>query len=184
VTSLPEVFTGVSAMTLVNAPDITVGNIFGANTYNMLNLALLDLIHCRTSLLSDAKPGHHITAYFSISMLVVAILGIFLGNFLNIPALEWVGWYTPLILIIYVVAMRQLFIFERSSLADEEPLVTAKYAEIPARRMYMHFVVSAAFIIGTGIWLAMIGDQIAALTGWGQSFVGSLFIGFTLPCLK
>ena len=40
-TSLPELFTGVSAIFIVNAPDITVGNLLGANTFNLLNLAFL-----------------------------------------------------------------------------------------------------------------------------------------------
>jgi cation:H+ antiporter len=34
-------------------------------------------------------------------------------------------------------------------------------------------------IIGAGIWLATIGDEIAEATGWGQSFVGTLFLAFT-----
>ena len=38
---------------------------------------------------------------------------------------------------------------------------------------------AALFVIGAGIWLAFVGDQIAENTGWGESFVGSLFIAFT-----
>jgi len=35
------------------------------------------------------------------------------------------------------------------------------------------------FVIGAGIWLAFIGEDIAEATGWGESFVGSLLIAFT-----
>ena len=44
-TSLPELFNGVSAITLVDAPGLTIGNILGANMFNLFNLALLDLFH-------------------------------------------------------------------------------------------------------------------------------------------
>jgi cation:H+ antiporter len=40
-TSLPEIFTGVGSTVFVNAPDLTVGNLFGANSYNLLNISLL-----------------------------------------------------------------------------------------------------------------------------------------------
>ena len=44
ITSLPELFTGISAVIIVDAPDLTVGDLIGANAFNMLNLALLDRI--------------------------------------------------------------------------------------------------------------------------------------------
>ena len=44
-TSLPELFTGISAVTLLKAPDLAVGDVFGANTFNLLNLALLDVAY-------------------------------------------------------------------------------------------------------------------------------------------
>lgn len=43
----------------------------------------------------------------------------------------------------------------------------------------MIFGISAVFIVAGGIWLAFIGKEIAEVTGWGQSFVGSLFLAFT-----
>jgi len=38
---------------------------------------------------------------------------------------------------------------------------------------------AAAGVIGAGIWLAFIGDEIVQTTGWGASFVGSLFLAIT-----
>ena len=40
----------------------------------------------------------------------------------------------------------------------------------------MNFIFSAAAIIGAGIWLGFIGDQIADATGLKASFVGTLFL--------
>jgi len=34
-------------------------------------------------------------------------------------------------------------------------------------------------VVGAGIWLAFIGDEIAQATGWEASFVGSLFLAIT-----
>ncbi|MCJ7604455.1 MAG: hypothetical protein MUO19_00265, partial [Dehalococcoidales bacterium] len=35
ITSLPELFTGISAVTFIKAPDLTVGNLIGANAFNL-----------------------------------------------------------------------------------------------------------------------------------------------------
>jgi len=43
VTSLPELFTSISAVTLIDAPDLTIGDLLGANAFNLLNLAFLDI---------------------------------------------------------------------------------------------------------------------------------------------
>jgi cation:H+ antiporter len=43
-TSLPELFTAASA-TLMNEPDIAVGDLLGAGLNNMLILAILDLVY-------------------------------------------------------------------------------------------------------------------------------------------
>ena len=54
---------------------------------------------------------------------------------------------------------------------------------LDVRRVYLYFVISAVLIIGAGTWLAVIGEEIATITGLGESFVGTLLIGFstTLP---
>ena len=40
----------------------------------------------------------------------------------------------------------------------------------------LRFALAAMAVIGAGIWLSFIGDEISKTTGWGTSFVGSLFL--------
>src|SRR4030042_5247407 len=68
VTSLPEVFTGISSITLVGAPDLTIGHVLGANTYNLLNLALLDIGHKHGSVLDNISPSHRLTSRFALAL--------------------------------------------------------------------------------------------------------------------
>ena len=181
VTSLPEVFTGISAVTLVGAPDLTIGNLFGANSFNLLNLALLDIAYRNGSLLAAVSSGHRLTGWLSIALVLVAAVSIFISSRFSALGIGWIGWYTPIIILLYLVSMWKIF---RSEQRQPSPQTTdqrakADYGEIPLSRVYLHFAISAAFIIGAGTWLAIIGNEIAAVTGWGESFVGSLLIGFT-----
>jgi cation:H+ antiporter len=181
VTSLPELFTGISSVTLVGAPDITIGNLFGANAFNLLNLALLDIVYSYGSLFSMVSPVNQLTGWFSMVLAAVAGVSIFLSRFFDM-SIGWIGWYTPVIIALYLFFMWRIFYAQQRSPA--RPLIEQPdYEGIPMRRVYLYFVISALVIIGAGTWLAVIGKEIATVTGLGESFIGSLLIGFstTLP---
>lgn len=181
ITSLPELFTGISAVTLFDAPDLTVGDLIGANSFNLLNLALLDIAHRNGSLLAMASPTHRLTGWFSLLLVAVVAISLLVSVGGHPMSLGWIGWYTPVIIILYLVALRQIFRLEKQQPSLEEPALYHEEKSSP--RIYLYFGISAVFIIGAGVWLAAIGDEIALATGWGQSFVGSLFLAFatTLP---
>ena len=185
VTSLPEVFTGISAVTLVGAPDLTIGNLFGANTFNLLNLALLDIAYRNGSLLRAVSSVHRLTGWLSMVLVLVAAVSIFISSRFSALGIGWIGWYTPIIILLYLVFMWKIFRSEQRQPSPQttDQKVEPDYGEIPLGKVCLYFAIAAAFIIGAGTWLAIIGDEIATVTGWGESFVGSLLLGFstTLP---
>ena len=176
VTSLPELFTGISAVTLVKIPDLTIGNLLGANTFNLLNLAFLDIAHRNGFLLRVVSPSHRLTGWFSLVLVLVAATSIVISLRFSAMGIGWIGWYSPIIVLLYLAFVRIIFRFEK-----RQPHQAAQldYREISLKRVYFYFAISAAFIIGAGTWLAIIGNEIAGITGWGESFVGSLFLAFT-----
>ena len=177
ITSLPELFTGISAVTLVKAPDLAVGDLIGANAFNMLNLALLDIYHRNASILSAVSSAHRLTGFYSLLLVFIVAAGILISIHLSPAGLGWVGWYTPLIILVYLLAVRQVFYHEKAH--PGPPNQTPDDIQHSLKRIGLYFGIAAIFIIGAGIWLATIGDEIAAATGWGQSFVGTLFLAFT-----
>lgn len=176
ITSLPELFTGISAVTLIDAPDLTVGNLLGANAFNLLNLALLDITRQNTFLLAAASPTHRLTGWFSLILVLVVAVSIFVSSQFYFPPIGWIGWYTPIIILLYFVLARIIFLFERRQPSSQETELDS--GEQSIGKVYLYFAIAAAFIIGAGIWLAVIGDEIAMATGWGQGFVGSLLLAF------
>jgi cation:H+ antiporter len=181
ITSLPELFAGISAVTIVRQPDLTVGNLLGANAFNLFNLALLDFFHKDASIFIGASPSHRITAWYSLLVLaaVAAALGMSLAGY---PlTLGWIGWYTPVIFILYAFSVRQVFTYEKNLDKEIEPEL---YGHVTGyRNVVLWFIFNSLLIVGAGFWLAIIGDEIAAVTGWGETFVGTLFLAFatTLP---
>ena len=182
ITSLPELFTGISAVTIVKEPDLAVGDILGANAFNLFNLALLDIISKNGSLLSAVSPTHRLTGWFSIILMLVVGISIFVSFQFTPMSIGWIGWYTPIIILLYALMLRLLFVTERQQYPNEEAVIYHEGTK-SNKQVYLYFTISSAFIIGAGIWLAAIGNDIALATGWERSFVGSLFLAFstTLP---
>jgi len=177
ITSLPELFTGISAVTIVDEPDLTVGDLIGANAFNMLNLAFLDIFHRNGSLLQAVSSAHRLTGLFSVILVVIITASIFISLNFNTMELGWIGWYSPVILLAYFFAVRQIFYYQKKH--PGPPDIKEEDCTHSLRRLGVYFGIAAVLIIGAGIWLATIGDEIAEATGWGQSFVGTLFLAFT-----
>ena len=187
-TSLPEIFTGLGSTVFVDAPDLTIGNLFGANTYNLLNIAVLDFLNKGTPLLSAVSIGQLLTAGVSLLPLTIASMGIFLSSKLPQYSFANISLYSLLILIIYLISIRIIFRFEKGQqqilrqLNKEEKLIS-KYNDISLKKACILFGLFAAIIVGAGIWLAYIGEELSIILNLGKNFVGSLFLGFatTLP---
>ena len=177
VTSLPELFTGISAILIVDAPDLTIGDILGANAFNLFNLALLDIIRQNGSILTAVSSSHRLTGWASFILVSIVAASVFISHHFFTMSLGWIGWYTPIIIALYLLSLRKIYLSEQGQ--PSTPKVTPGNEKETAGRVYLHFTISAVFIIGAGIWLAIIGDEIATVTGWGGKFVGSLLLAFT-----
>jgi len=179
VTSMPEMSTGISAAALVKLPDLTFGTIFGSCLFNLTILALLDVLHRRTPILSQASPVHIISAGMGILLIAIAAGSILAGEGFSGLVLGWVSIPSIIILILYVIGVRQIFLAEQKQqllLTQPEP---SRYQELTTRAVNFRFALAALAVIGAGIWLSFIGDEIAQTTGWDASFVGSLFLAVT-----
>ncbi|MDD5439930.1 MAG: hypothetical protein PHS37_07070 [Candidatus Omnitrophica bacterium] len=186
-TSLPEVFTGLGSTVFVNAPDLTVGNLFGANTYNLANIAVMDFFYKGSPILSAVSTGQLVTAVISLIPVTIAGLGIFLSAKLPGPAFANMSLYSILIVVSYLIAARIIFTFENKqkvlkTLSKEENILF-KYDDISLKTACVRYALAAFFIAGAGVWLAYIGDDLARVLNLGQNFIGNLFLGFatTLP---
>src|SRR3989344_5059987 len=99
-----------------------------------------------------------------------------------------VGLLTPVILLLYLVAMRTVFAYERSHPAappaDTVPPTNNAAPTLPSlRQAATRFAMAAAIVVGAGMWLPFVAVNLATTMGWNRSFVGSLFVALvtTLP---
>ena len=177
-TSLPELTSGVSAVAIVGDTDLAAGGIFGSCLFNLLLIVLLDLLSGATPLLRRAEVSQTLAATISGALLALAMLGIYLSQTLGLPTLGWIGLPSVAIVVAYGVGVRVLARFEQRRISEvlAREAVVRHYDAIPLWRAGLVFALLALAIMGLGLWLATLGDRIAASTGLGTSFVGAIFL--------
>jgi cation:H+ antiporter len=179
VTSLPELVTGISSVTYVGVPDIAAGDILGSCVFNLLILAILDAVYRMVPISAKAHQGNILSAGFGILLLGTVVTSIFLRD--HVLPLGWIGPYSLLFMVIYFIAIRLIFSYEKRQIAAyvKEKAIELRYEEIPTRTAVINYGVNALVVVVAATFLPRIGEGIAEITGLGQTFVGNIFIAIS-----
>lgn len=179
VTSLPELITGLSSVAIFALPDIAAGDVLGSCMFNLLILALIDLSGGSKPLSARAHEGQVLTASFGI--LLIGLAGISISAAAAIPRLGWISVASLITILVYLLAMRTVFLYEKRRVGEffAEQEVGELYGETSKTKAYAMYGVNAAIIIAAATYLPHIGDEIARMTGLGNTFVGSVFIALS-----
>ena len=102
VTSLPELATGVSAVTLADTPDIAVGAILGSCVFNLLILVIVDFALDQESIFTRLSRNHLLSAGYGVILLGIVGANLILEREGGALSLGHVGFYTPVVLVVYL----------------------------------------------------------------------------------
>jgi cation:H+ antiporter len=175
VTSLPELITGISSVTLIKAPNLAAGDIFGSCMFNLLILSILDS-RIRKPLFSSVKSSHIVAAIFGIILLAVAGLSIYLAQ--ETPSILWFSSFTLILFAIYLVAIWGIFNYEYAAMIENPDPVVLKSTVEPGElnKVIWGYVIHAFIVIGAALFLPYFGVIIAEYSGLSNSFFGTLFL--------
>ena len=190
-TSLPELGTGVSSVTLEGEPDLAAGDAFGSNLFNLLIIGLLDIFWRQGPILQSAGRTSILVAVLGIMVISVAAAALLIHG----ATTSLSGWYvSPVSVVLVGVFLWAMYMVYRSSQDEERSNAAEKavantgngdkdedheYAGENTSRVVVTFAVSAATIIATAVWLAHVGDGVAEEMGWEASYVGTQFLALS-----
>ncbi len=175
-TSMPELFTGISSVAIFNSPNIAAGDVLGSCMFNLLILAILDVGLKVAPISTLAHQGQILTASFGVLLLGLTTFSLLGGQ--SLPALGWIGVYSLVIVLVYLMAMRLVFNYEKRRIAEflSEVKEESRYEHISKPVAYWRFAFFAAIIVAAATYLPYVADQLAAITGLGRTFVGSILV--------
>lgn len=180
VTSLPELASGISAVAFVDAPNLAVGNALGACVANLLFLVVVDALQRQQPMYREASATHLLSAAFGVVMLGLVALSLLTGT--RAPALLHVGIYSPMLLALYLLALRGVHGHERQAMAagtaTRSPVLAGQ-----TRDEWRRFGLAALVVLAAGSWLPKVADGLATTLGLSRSFVGTVLMAVvtTLP---
>ncbi len=179
VTSLPELITGISSVGIFDLPNIAIGDVLGSCMFNLLIIALLDMLSGPTPITAKAHQGQVLTAGFGV--LLLGLAGIAVAGGPRFPAVGWIGIYSLVFLLVYALAMHMVFLFEKRRIAElvHERVEAARYEKVSLKEAVIYYALNAALVIGAAAYLPHLADQLATATGLGRTFVGSIFVALS-----
>lgn len=176
VTSLPELVTGISAVSLVDAPNIALGDAVGSCVFNLLLIVMLDFLHRGASVYTRLSQGHILAAGFSVILLGFVAFNILLLQH-GVPlAFGHVGIATPVIVGFYGVAMYTVFQYEKTTMQEHAGDLAERYPELRLSRAIALYAVTATIVVAVALRLPATAERMAELMGWHRTFVGTLFV--------
>ncbi|MFP4686962.1 MAG: sodium:calcium antiporter [bacterium] len=178
ITSLPELGTSVSSLLWVEAPDLAVGNTLGSNLFNIAIIPLLALLY-RRAFLYRAGNQHNTTA--ALINFLYGLVGLaLLVNLPLFPARLRLDFFiSPFSIAIFIFYLGGLyFIFSEKNLPEKEKSIALLYENKSHRQTMLVFILCAFIVIAAAAGLARVGKTLADLTGFGDTFFGTLFFAF------
>lgn len=186
-TSLPEIFTTVSAA-LLEVPDFVAGDLLGAGLTNMFTLGLIDQLYRQKKVWKQVAVGHSMMA--ALAIVLVALTGLCI--LLKVPiSIGNVGLDSCLLLLLllYILGMRVVY---------RQDYVTRLVKGIPKeaepsnllgvlhstnnqslKKTIIGFSISALGILVAAPLLTSSAQQIAIQTGVSTTFIGTSMLAVT-----
>jgi len=178
-TSLPELTVDISAVRM-GLPDLAVGDLLGSSLFNLLILAVADLMtSSRGRMLSRISAAHALSATASISLTALAAIGIFVGGHLGTFAIGPVGVWSLGILGAYLLGIRLVYFDQRHVTEILPDSVAPPAPRMKLRTAIAGFVTAAAIILVAAPFVAKAAGRIAELSGLGSTFVGTTLVAFS-----
>ena len=170
VTSFPELFTGISAVTIVDSPDLAMGEILGSCLFNLLIIAVIDVAYKKSNFFQ--LEGRINLLPIAFSFILINILTLAIAVQFDLAILN-VSVFSLLILVLYIFFLRVIF-KERKA----ENHAEMKSKPVSLKKEINLFIVCSIVIIAVGVYLPVVGAEIARVMGWNDSFVGVIFLAF------
>jgi cation:H+ antiporter len=174
-TSLPELGTDIPAVRL-GVPDLAAGDLFGSSMANMLILAMIDLWPARRRVLRNATLDHALAACLAI---VLTALAAFLVLSRPKFAILGVNPGSALLLVLYVGGTRAVYRHTRRGEALKAAEVTPVPPRLTLRKASIRFGGAAVAVLVAAPVFAWSARGLAAVTGLGDTFMGTWLVGLT-----
>ncbi len=179
VTSLPELFTALTAVIALDRPQFVQGDIFGSNVFNLCVIGVLILFTYQNYRRSSLSKTHKSTIIYSLIMYALAFIGMLKPMEISLGVLN-VNLMSILILVVYGINV--LFMKNDESAENENE----DNCHLSVIQVVIRFILYSVSLVCVSILLTHVTDQVAEELNLGATAAGAIFLGIatSLPELS
>ena len=176
-TSLPELLVGCHAAAMGEI-NMATGDLLGSSLFNLLILAVLDLMTLSTGrILSRSASAHALSAIVSILLTILVLL--FLVIELDV-SFGPIGLGSIIIGLAYIFCLRLLYFDQQcsivSDIVNDPEVAEAQQTQISFKVSVVGYLATTGVIFYIAPKLASTSAELAEKTGLGGTFFGTVFI--------
>ncbi|MFA6829642.1 MAG: sodium:calcium antiporter [Bacilli bacterium] len=171
VTSLPELFTSISSVTIVNDPTLVIGDILGSDIFNLMILALYTVIFFKNFKTAKISKWHFVSLMALLLMYGLTAYAVLAPSQYQ-PMMGSINAISIIILAIYVV----LIIKQPKESSEEES--EAVDSKLTLKQIIILFIICSVILIAASIGITYVTDLITEEIPWlGGTAAGAILLG-------
>ena len=179
VTSLPELFTSLTAVLALDQPDLVQGNVLGSNIFNLCVIGGLMLFASKRYQKSTIAKSHSTTLWYGLAMYLCVLFAIFKPIEVGIGFLK-VNLMSIFILVIYLINVKFMKHDESAENEDDADI------DLTVKQIMIRFILYSVALVIVSVLLTQVTDKIATALNLGATIAGAIFLGIatSLPELS
>lgn len=175
VTSMPEFFTSISAVTVFNMPDFPAGNILGSNIFNLVIVSAAILIYRKK--FSKAKISGIYVRVGVILLVMYALVASVFGDIITFK-IGHASVMSPIIIVVYLIVIAYIA-HAHDDVADESALKYIASIDCPldAKQAVRRLVITGLLLVLASAAMTYTAGLITIEWGIEGGFAGAIFLG-------
>ncbi len=167
VTSLPELFTSISAVLFVKQPDLVMGNILGSNLFNMCIFGGAALVAAKSMCKSTIGSSHFKTTVITFIMFAIMLLPVVFKKDYTVVG---ISVYSIILLVLYACSIK----FMAGDSAESEG---EDNSDLTLKQIIIRFIIMAVLLVTASIFITIAADHLSEEFNLGKTVGGALFLG-------
>lgn len=176
VTSLPELFTSVSASALLRHPELCVGNVLGSDLFNLVALSVIILLNAKRF-----AKGRVSKSYRHVSLIVLVIYALLALNYMGLVDLGilHISITSVLIILVYFIGAKYLAIAD--DVETDEEMIQYQASKISngiaTESVLAKFVLTGIALIAFSIMMTVLTNEISNKLELTKYWAGAILLG-------
>ena len=168
VTSLPELFTSISAVVILGNPELVMGNILGSNIFNLFTLSVVAIIFLKAFIADKIGRNHFTTSIFVFFANIILFIPVYFSKDFTLFNISIIS----IVISIFYFFSLKFMANDTVDSNDEEDT-----CKLSIKQICIRFILVSILLVIASILITYVTEIISDKLNLAASLSGALFLG-------